>query len=74
MGQPVHLADIKALSVDERIALVQAIWDTIAAEVEPHGPIDEETSELDLRIADLDTKPNDVVTWERIKAHVRSHP
>jgi putative addiction module component (TIGR02574 family) len=62
------------LSVEERIALVQAIWDSIAAEVGMHGPTDEQGREIDLRVVELDTKPENVLTWERIKSHVRSRP
>lgn len=69
----VSLSDITALSIEERIALVQAIWDSIAAEVGTHGPSTEVLHELDLRLRDLDTKPDNVVTWERIKSRVRSH-
>lgn len=69
----VSLPDIVALSVEERIALVQAIWDSIASEVGTHGPSDDVLRELDLRLTDLDTKPEDVVTWDRIKSRVRSH-
>ena len=34
MSQPINLSDITALSVDERIELVQAIWDSIAADAD----------------------------------------
>ena len=35
MAQPVNLADITAMTIDDRIALVQAIWDSITAETDP---------------------------------------
>jgi putative addiction module component (TIGR02574 family) len=69
----VNLAEIKALSVEERIALVQAIWDTIAVEVGTHVPTPDVLKEVDLRLCDLDNKPDCVVTWERIKSHIRCH-
>jgi putative addiction module component (TIGR02574 family) len=68
----VILAEITALSIEERILLVQAIWDSIASEIGTHSPNEEVLRELDLRLNDLDMQPENVVTWERIKANVRS--
>ncbi len=55
---------------DERLALVQALWDSIATE----GPhlTDTQRAELDRRIADDDTNPDDVVPWEQVKARGRA--
>jgi putative addiction module component (TIGR02574 family) len=71
MPQPIHLADITAMTIDERIALVQAIWDSIAAETDPVHLTEPQKRELDRRIAALDANPQNVRTWEEIKAHVR---
>ncbi|HEX8202118.1 MAG TPA: addiction module protein, partial [Isosphaeraceae bacterium] len=71
MGQQVNLADITALSIDERIILVQAIWDSIAAEADPLGLSDDQKRQLDQRVADLEANPDDIITWEEIKARVR---
>jgi putative addiction module component (TIGR02574 family) len=51
---------------EERLALVQALWDSIAAE----GPhlTDSQRAELDRRIADDDANPDDVIPWEQVKA------
>ncbi|MBI1913566.1 MAG: addiction module protein [Planctomycetes bacterium] len=62
---------IDRLSVEDRIALVQEIWDSIAATPE-HVPLTEaEKQLLDRRLADLDANPNNVLTWEEIKSRVR---
>ena len=59
---------IERMSVEDRIALATAIWDSIG--VEPHGPLLSEAQrlELDRRLADHIANPNDVVAWEQIKA------
>jgi putative addiction module component (TIGR02574 family) len=59
---------IDQLPRDQRIALVQEIWDTIAAE--PHPPLLTEAQRLELgrRVAEDDANPNDVVPWEQVKA------
>jgi putative addiction module component (TIGR02574 family) len=65
------LTEIASLSVEERIHLVQAIWDTIAAEGVHPDLTESQKQELDRRIADLERSPANVLTWEEIKAHVR---
>ncbi len=65
------MAEIVPLSVEERIQLVQAIWDSIADEQSLPPLSDAEKQLLDRRIADLDTHPEKVLTWEEIKTHVR---
>ncbi len=55
---------------DERLALVQALWDSIAAD----GPhlTDGQRAELDRRIADDDANPDDGIPWEQVKAKGRA--
>jgi putative addiction module component (TIGR02574 family) len=62
---------IDRLSIADRIALVQEIWDSSATSPEEIPLTEEQTRELDRRLADLDTNPNNVVTWEEIKARIR---
>jgi putative addiction module component (TIGR02574 family) len=66
--------DFSNLSIDERIALVQAIWDSIATETDQLPLTDPQKRELDRRIAELDVNPENVLAWEEIKAHVRGQP
>ena len=63
---------IDRLSVEDRIALVQEIWDSIAATPEQVPLTETEKELLDRRLADLDANPNNVLTWEEIKARIRS--
>jgi len=56
------------LSVDERIALAQALWDSVAKEVE-EAPISvEQRQELERRVADSIARPDAVTPWEEVKA------
>ncbi|HKI30849.1 MAG TPA: addiction module protein [Gemmataceae bacterium] len=71
MVQPYDFAAITTLSIDERIALVQAIWDSIAAETDQLPLTEPQKRLLDRRIAELDANPESVLTWEEIKARVR---
>jgi len=59
---------IDRLSVEDRIALAVAIWDSVADA--PHRPLltDAQRRELDRRLADHAANPDDVVPWEQVKA------
>ena len=65
------LNEIAALSIEDRIRLVQAIWDSIAAEQAYPDLTEAQQQELDRRIADREANPDNVLTWEEIKASLR---
>jgi putative addiction module component (TIGR02574 family) len=66
------LSAANALSVDDRIRLMDAIWDGI----DTNGPIPELTEaqkqELDRRLAEDDASPEDVIAWEDINAEIKA--
>ena len=58
---------IERLSIDERISLVEEIWDSIAEAT----PLTEaQRLELDRRLQDHEADPGDVVSWDVIKATI----
>ncbi len=59
---------IDRLSVEDRIALVQEIWDSIAADVEGTPLTEAQRTELDRRLAALEANPSNVVPWEVVEA------
>jgi len=60
------------LSRADRIALVQALWDSIAGET-PAAPIsDARRRELERRADEDDASPDDLIPWEQVKARARS--
>ncbi len=68
------LNQITALSIDDRINLVQAIWDSIAAEQAYPDLTQQQQQELDRRITAYETNPTQVMTWEEIKASIKEQP
>ncbi len=72
MGQALHALGIDSMSVEDRIALAQDIWDSVAAEAGLQPPTTAEKAELDHRLTEDDASPNDTVTWETIKAEAQS--
>ena len=67
MGASLKSLGIDRLSVDERLALVEDIWDSIALESGALPLTDAQRTELDRRIAEHDANPDDVVPWEDVK-------
>lgn len=59
---------IDRMSIDDRIALVTAIWDSINEE--PHPPMlsEAQRAELQRRLSDHNANPDEVVSWDQIKA------
>ncbi|MGQ0579506.1 MAG: addiction module protein, partial [Betaproteobacteria bacterium] len=72
MSVSVKTLGIDQLGVDERLALVEEIWATICADAKAFPLSDAQRAELDRRVADDDSFPEDVVPWDEVKAAVRS--
>jgi len=67
----VNITEILKLSVAERIQLVEDIWDSIAASPEALPLTDAQRLELDRRLADHATHPDEGQRWETIRDSLR---
>jgi len=67
------LDEARQLSVDERIQLVTAIWDTVAedASVASLPVSDSHRIELDRRLKDRQTNPEDESPWSEVVDRLR---
>ncbi|MBW4559075.1 MAG: addiction module protein [Trichormus sp. ATA11-4-KO1] len=65
------LNEIKSLSIEERLRFVQAIWESIAAEQIYPNVTAAQQQELERRINDYEAHPDNVMTWEEIKAAIK---
>lgn len=65
-------SDFRQLSIPERIALAQALWDSVADEPHPLLCSDAQRQELERRATEDDASPDDVVSWEVVKADILS--
>jgi len=68
----IKLADILELSLDERLELVTAIWDSIAEVPAAVSLSDEQRRMLDERLDDLAKHPNAGSPWPEVKARILS--
>ncbi len=71
MGISMKTFGIDSLSVDERLTLVEEIWATICADAKAFPLTDEQWAELNRRVADDDSFPEEVVPWGEVKKSVR---
>jgi putative addiction module component (TIGR02574 family) len=59
---------IDRLKVEDRLALAEAIWESVAAELERSPLTEAQCAELDRRLADSIARPDAVTPWEVVKA------
>jgi putative addiction module component (TIGR02574 family) len=68
MSPQLQTLGIDKLNVAERIALVQAIWDSIATEVESSPLTEAQRQEVDRRLAAHRANPQAAIPWEQVEA------
>lgn len=67
MSASIKSLGIDRLPIEERLALVEEIWDSIAADSGAVPVTDAQRIELVKRIAEDDARPHDVTPWEQVK-------
>jgi putative addiction module component (TIGR02574 family) len=68
--QNIPLSEILKLSIADRIALIELIWDSIAAEPEFVEMSDELRHELDRRLANAEVNPAAGRSWAEVEARL----
>ena len=63
---------IDRMNFEERLKLVQELWDSIATEAENTSLTPAQQEELTRRLVDDDAHPEDGIPWETIKAEARA--
>jgi putative addiction module component (TIGR02574 family) len=69
MSTPV-LDEILKLSVEDRIRLVEEIWETVSADPQAVPVTQAQREELDRRLDDLARNPETGRTWEEFRSEV----
>jgi putative addiction module component (TIGR02574 family) len=65
------LTEVQSWPPEDRLRLIEEVWDGLSHEVGPPELTPELADLLNRRMAALDAEPGDVLTWDEIKAHVR---
>ena len=68
----ISVADILELPVQERIHLVEVIWESIAAFPDAIEVSPELKTELQARLADFERHPEAGYSWDQVKAHLKN--
>ena len=67
----IRIEDILQLSIDERLDLVEKIWDSITASDEPLPLTEAQRAELDRRLQAHVQNPGEVETWDEVKSKIQ---
>jgi putative addiction module component (TIGR02574 family) len=67
----VSLAQLFDLPVSERLALIEALWDSVTAEAAVPPVTEEQLEEIKRRKAELRADPSSGMTWEESKRVIR---
>lgn len=68
MNASIKSLGIDRLPVEERLALVEEIWDSIAADSAAVPLTEAQRVELQKRIEEDDAHPDNVTPWDQVKA------
>ena len=70
----VNMADygLDKLSVEDRVALAQQIWDSIAEEMKRLPLTKAQQQEVDRRLAAHRANPQAAIPWEQVEAETRA--
>lgn len=62
-----NFSEIAGLSVQQRIVLIDAIWESITRDRKKNPLTEEEIEEIQQRITAAETKPSYLSQWEKMR-------
>ncbi|QEH38943.1 Putative addiction module component [Aquisphaera giovannonii] len=65
------LLEVQSWPPEDRLRLIERVWDGLSDQAEEPELTEELKSLLDRRLAALDSDPENVLTWDDIRAYVR---
>lgn len=68
----ISIADLLELPVQERIRLVELIWDSVAAVPEAVEISPALKAELEVRLAEFDANPEAGYSWDEVKSRLKN--
>lgn len=67
----ISIADILELPIQERIQLVELIWDSVAAVPEAVEVSSVLKAELEVRLQEFEKNPESGFTWDQVKSRLK---
>ena len=71
MSLQAALEEIAKLSSEEKLQLVEEIWDDLIEHSEDIPLTEAQKKELDRRLDEYEKNPENVLTWKEVKASIR---
>ena len=68
MAASIKELGIDQFSVEDRLALLEEIWNSLADEMERAPLTEAQRNELERRLAAYQASPGDVIPWDEVKA------
>lgn len=65
------LNEVHRWPVEERLRLIEEVWDGLSDQGQDPELTEDLKALLDRRMAALDADPGDVMTWDQIKSYVK---
>ncbi len=72
MEQLSVLLEFEKFSIAEKILMLEDLWDSIATEQERFELTVEQRDELDRRVADYYSSPDDGCSWKEVKSRIKN--
>lgn len=70
MSVSIRSLGIEHLDIEERLSLVEELWDSIAADSAAVPFTQAQRTELESRLAEHEANPDDVVSWDDVRASI----
>ncbi len=71
MDQDAILDEISHWPVEQRLRLIEEVWDGLPAAAQDGALSDDIRNLLDQRAAALDNEPENLLSWDQIESYVR---
>lgn len=62
------IAQVESWSVENRLELIDQIWDGLLNQGHEPGLTEEQKNEIDRRLAEDDAAPDEMVSWEEVRS------
>lgn len=69
-----RVVDIDKLAPDERLRLIDALWESLRAEPQGVPVTSAHLDELDRRLDDLERNDVDVLSWDEVETRLHRRP
>lgn len=66
--------NIDSLSPEERLRLIEELWESLSESPEAMTPTDAQREELDRRLNDLERSGPQGIPWEEVLQQIRTRP